>query len=117
MNVKIQPKMSRSQAQALEREIRRQCVEKTRQYEYLLDTVAVYVLHTQFGFGEQRLKRFYDALFTERRAMQERYECEPGDDMAEYAMYCKLRDAGIDFKAMFDEHNDEHRFGAKVSRR
>lgn len=42
--------------------------------------------------------------------MQERYQCEIGDDMAEYAMYCKLRDAGIDFKAMFEEHNEEHRF-------
>lgn len=110
MNVRIQPQMTRSQAHALEREIRRQCVEKTRHYEYMLDTVAVYVLHKHFGFGAERLKRFYDALFTERKAMQERYQCEIGDDMAEYAMYCKLRDAGIDFKAMFEEHNEEHRF-------
>ena len=116
MNVKIQPQMTRSQAHALEREIRRQCVEKTRQYEYLLDTVAIYVLHTQFGFGEQRLRKFYDALFTERQAMQDRYQYEIGDDLAEYAMFCKLRDAGIDFKAMFDEHNGEHRFGARLSR-
>lgn len=53
MNVRIQPQMTRSQAHALEREIRRQCVEKTRHYEYMLDTVAVYVLHKHFGFGAE----------------------------------------------------------------
>lgn len=116
MKAILQPKMTQSQAKALEREIRRQCVAKTKQYEYLLDTVAIYVLHTHFGFGEQRLRKFYDALFTERRAMQERYQYEDGDDLAEFAMFCKLKDAGIDFKAMFEEHENEHRFKARVSK-
>ena len=116
MNVRIQPQMTRSQAHALEREIRRQCVEKTMRYEYLLDTVAVYVLHTQFGFGAERIKRFYDALFAERKSLQERYQLNPDDDMAEYVMFRRLKDAGIDFEAMFNEHNGEHRFGVRFSK-
>lgn len=116
MNVIIPEKMTARQARSLDAEIRRQCVAKTRQYEYLLDTVSVYVLHTVFGFGETRLRRFYNALFAERKAMQERYEGSDSDDLAEFAMYCKLKDAGIDFKAMFEEHDNEHRFKAKVTR-
>ena len=116
MNVRLPERMTSRQAKALEGEIRRQCVAKTRQYEYLLDTVAVYVLHTQFGFGEQRLRKFYDALFAERKAMQERYEGSDSDDLAEFAMYWKLKEAGIDFKAMFEEHENEHRFKARLGK-
>ena len=92
MNVILPEKMTARQARSLDAEIRRQCVAKTR------------------------LRRFYDALFAERKAMQERYEGSDSDDLAEFSMYCKLKDAGIDFKAMFEEHDNEHRFKAKVTR-
>ena len=87
MKARIPHKFSNSQMSAMEREIRKQCVEKVEQYDCLMDTVSLWVLHQEFGFGAKRLKRFYDALFTERKAMQERYEGTDCDDMAEFAMW------------------------------
>ena len=116
MNAIIREKMTTRQVRAIEPDVRRMCVEKTRQYELLIDTCILYVLHVlpQTRFGKKRLKRVYDALFTVRKEMQERYQCSVGDDMGDYAMYCKLKDDGIDVEEMFNEH--EHRFKAKVTR-
>jgi hypothetical protein len=113
MKARIPHKLSTSQVKSMESEIRKQCVKQTQQYECLIDTVSLWVLHTHFGFGAKRLKRFYDAVFTERQAMQERYEGTDSDDMAEFAMYSKLKDRGINVKEMF-EAQEKHRFVAKV---
>lgn len=106
-------KFSNAQKQSLKSEIRKQCVAQTQQYEMLIDTVSLWVLHTHFGFGAERLKHFYEAVFTERKAMQERYEGTDSDDMAEFAMYSKLKERSIDIKEMF-EAQEKHRFIAKV---
>lgn len=116
MNVRLPEKMTARQARSLDAEIRRQCVAKTRQYELLMDTCLLYVLHIlpQTRFGKKKLKCVYDALFTVRKEMQERYQCSVGDNMGDYAMFCKLKEDGIDVEEMFNEH--EHRFKAKVTR-
>ena len=113
MKARIPHKFTNSQKKSMESEIRKQCVEQVEQYEYLIDTVILWVLHTHFGFGAKRLNRFYNAMFAERKAMQERYEGTDSDDMAEFAMYYKLKERGINVKEMF-ESQEKHRFVAKV---
>lgn len=113
MNAIIPTKLTARQVKSIEGEIRKQCVQKTAQYEFLLDCVAIYVLHTEFGFGKERLERFYDLLFDLRQEMQERYEGTDADDIAEYAMFSRLKDDGINMAEMFNKH--EHRFVPKVN--
>ena len=90
MKAKIPFRLSAAEKKALDEEIRRQCVDVTGQYELDLDTVAIYILHTVFGFGEKRLKRFYSAMFAKRKEIQAYYQGERHDNTAEVAMRHRL---------------------------
>ena len=39
-----------------------------------MDAVVLYALHETFGFGADRLHRFYEAFVAEYRALQDHYE-------------------------------------------
>lgn len=98
----------------LVQEIRTECVEQTRGYEVQLDAVTLFVLHTEFGFGKQRLQRFYDALFAKRREMQEKFQM-PGED-DDYAIWHFLLEDGIDVEQMYREQDqrDREKFKVKI---
>jgi len=93
-------------------EARKQCIEQLRQYEMELDSVALYVLHTKFGFGKKRLERFYDMLFEEREAMKAEFGKTDDATIGEYAMRWILKEQGIDVEEMFSRHKS--RFIPKV---
>lgn len=98
----------------LVQEIRTECVAQTRAYEVQLDAVTLFVLHTEFGFGKQRLQRFYDALFSKRKEMQERFQM-PGED-DDYAIWHFLLEDGIDVEQMYREQDqrDREKFKVKI---
>lgn len=98
---------------ALHEEIRRQCIEQTAQYEAELDVVVLYALHNIFGFGKERLERFYREMFKLRNEMKERYGTSEDDTMGDFAMYIKLKEIGVDVQALYDEMN-EKKFKVKV---
>lgn len=58
-----------------------------------IDAVILYTLHSQFGFGKERLRRFYDAVKSTRDGMVKRYEYE---DDALFACKHKLEEIGVD---------------------
>ncbi|MBO5701337.1 MAG: hypothetical protein J6S71_02755 [Clostridia bacterium] len=103
-------KPTSAQRKAMLSEIRRQCVENTRKYEIELDSVTLYVLHRFFGFGKKRLQLFYSIMFKERKAMQDFFEDEDGECIAEYAMRQELRKDGIDVEKMYNEQVDPRKF-------
>ena len=103
-------KMTSRQRRAALAEIRRQCVENTQKYEIELDSVTLYILHRFFGFGRKRLQRFYDLMFAERQSMQDFFEDDDGDCIAEYAMRSELKKDGIDVEAMYNAKVDPRRF-------
>jgi predicted subunit of tRNA(5-methylaminomethyl-2-thiouridylate) methyltransferase len=91
---------------------REQCIEQLRQYEMELDSVTLYVLHTEFGFGKQRLERFYHKMFELREAMQAEFGETDDSTIGEFAMRHLLKNEGIDVEEMFSRHKS--RFIAKV---
>ena len=79
---------------AIDAEILRQCAEFNRKNELEMDSVILWVLHERFGFGEMRLRKFFDSYAVELDALEKRYEM--GDeDMAWLCRY-KLKEYGID---------------------
>lgn len=93
-------------------EARAQCIEQLRQYEMELDSVVLYVLNTEFGFGKGRLERFYHKMFEQRTAMQNEFGETDDSTIGEYAMRWILKEKGIDVEEMFSRHKS--RFIAKV---
>ena len=98
---------------AINDEIRRQCIEQTKQYEVELDVVVLYALHSIFGFGKERLERFYREMFKLREDMKARYGTSADDTMGDFAMYVKLKERGVDVQALYEEMN-ERKFKVRV---
>lgn len=85
------PGMSKN---AMDREIRRQLAEYNEKNDTEIDSMVLYILHNEFGFGEKRLKRFHDSFIEELKNLQERYLMEDAD--IPWLCTRKLKDAGID---------------------
>lgn len=86
---------------AMDMEIKRQLAEYTRKYEADLNATILYVLHEQLGFGEQRLKKFFDRFSVEIDALVKYYEMDEED--AAWLCTRKLLDMGIDVEKWCDE--------------
>ena len=52
--------LTSAEKKAMNMEIERQLAEYTRKHEVELNAMILYVLHEQLGFGEQRLRKFFD---------------------------------------------------------
>lgn len=95
--MKANVSLTQAQRRAMRQEIRRQLAEYNAHNGLETCSLVLYVLHEEFGFGEKRLKRFYDAFKPAIDEMTERY-CmhDPGDDV--WLATRKLREAGIDIE-------------------
>ena len=85
----------------MDMEIERQLAEYTRKHEADLNATILYVLHEQLGFGEQRLRKFFDRFSVEIDALVKYYEMD--DEDAEWLCTRKLLDMGIDVEKWCDE--------------
>ena len=101
MNIKLNPdSIRRAVMQEEARKIAHEAVvdqidDKARSY----DTAIAYVLHTEFGFGEQRISRFLRAVVDAHVYTRERYGVRYQDS----AYYQLLRRDGIDMEKIEDE--------------
>lgn len=84
--------------EALQTEIHNRLVEQERKVSIDIDTSVLWVLHVKYGWGKQRLKTFYNALFEEHRNVRQFYGI---DDV--YPERMKLKERGIDVEAWYDE--------------
>ena len=78
--------------------------EMNRQNEDELDAMVLYILHEEFGFGEKRLRRFYDRFSEGLRELGQRYAMENFDDKI-WLCQKKLREAGIDISKWKEKEN------------
>lgn len=78
----------------MDMEIRRQLAEYNDKNDAEIDSMVLYILHKEFGFGEKRLKQFHDSFVTELKNLQDRYLMEDVD--IPWLCTRKLKDAGID---------------------
>ena len=89
-----------AETKAMNIEINRQILEADTKYSTDVDAMILWVLHSCFGFGKKRLKRFYDEFSAEHQRLREYYEMP--DDGAWLCKH-KLKDIGVDV----DKWNDE----------
>lgn len=102
--------MSKEIREALEAEADRMAkkaiAEMNRDNEEELDAMVLYILHEEFGFGEKRLKRFYDRFAQGLRDLGERYDMNEYDDRL-WLCQRQLREAGVDISKWKGEKEDE----------
>lgn len=104
-------KMRSETRQAMEAEAERMAkeaiAEMNRENEAELDAMVLYILHEEFGFGEKRLRRFYERFAEGLRELGERYAM---NEYEERLWLCQrqLREAGIDISKWGKEKEDNH---------
>ena len=90
--------LSPTQRKAMMAEINRQILEQDKKYKLDMDAAVLWVLHESFGFGEKRLKRFFNAFSEKHEELRNYYELE-GDANTWLCRYLLKRDAGVDIEA------------------
>ena len=94
-----------AERKAMELEIKRQIAEYDKKHERDLEATALWVLHDIFGFGKDRLKKFYDSYSDSIEALAKHYEMDQDDQ----AWLCeeKLREFGVDLDIWEQEKKGE----------
>lgn len=83
-------------------EIHKNLIEKEKDLALDVDTCVLWTLHSKYGWGKQRLRKFYLALFEEHLNMRRYYDIE---DM--YPERIKLKEIGVDVEAWYNELFDK----------
>ena len=86
---------------AMKKEIRRQIAEQEKIYIQGIDVMFLWALHTEFGFGRERLIRAYKAIGREYEEMRRFFETDEVFP-AEY----KLREIGVDIEKFRNDDFD-----------
>ena len=73
--------LTTSEKKAINMEIRRQLAEMVKNNMEEVDATVLYVLMTEFGFGEKRLRRFHDTFCEQITELVNRYEMDSNDDV------------------------------------
>ncbi len=98
---------SKAEQKAMEMEINRQCAEAQMKLSIDIDSMVLYTLATEFGFGKKRLRRMYEALKKGHDALLEYYHMDPKD--GPYLARRKLKEIGVDIEQWDKEvHGDEN---------
>lgn len=94
-SVKLSPEIREAMNAEAERMAKLAIDEMNRDNEDELDAMALYILHEEFGFGEKRLKRFYERFSLGLRELGEKYQM---NEYEERLWLCqrKLKEIGID---------------------
>lgn len=85
--------LSKKEQEAMNKEINRQIIEREQQFFLDYDCMVLWTLHTQLGFGEKRLKKFYESFTEQHKELIDYYKCD--DDSGKLCRH-KLKDIGYD---------------------
>lgn len=97
--MKAREQFTAEQKKQLSAEIRKQVAVENERYERDYDTLILYVLHTEFGFGRERLFRFYREMATARRDLKSFYKSDSGTSdptIDIFAMRKRLAESNLD---------------------
>ena len=99
-----------AERKAMNMEIHRQFAEISRSHSIEIDSIILWLLHEEFGFGEKRLRRFYDLFRPSVEDLADRYELCANDLKDDMAWICthKLKDIGIDLE-QWEKENAERK--------
>ena len=88
--------LSRDQKQIINREVRRRVFAEHLKGGANFDALVLWTLHKHFGFGKDRLRKFFDAFLDEYKDLKEYYELD-GDTA--YVAVEGLKAIGVDVYA------------------
>ena len=80
----------------------------------IYDLTMLWTLHTDFGFGAVRLKRFYADFCKNYRYMRDRYYCEGDEELFgsrtdAYVIKERLKEIGFDYDKEVKELTEDER--------
>lgn len=86
---------------AMDMEIERQLAEWNLKNARELASMSIWILHEEFGFGPERLKRFFMAFHKNIDELNARYRPDKGEDDLDSKFLCslKVKEYGIDLDA------------------
>lgn len=88
---------TKAEQKAMDMEIRRQLAEYDEKNTTEIDAIVLWVLMSEYGFGEKRLRQFHDRFAPALRRLVEYYRMDT-EDMP-WLCTQKLLDKGIDVRA------------------
>ena len=88
--------LSPKEKKALDLEVRRAIAAEEQKFDRAMDAMVLYTLHREFGFGKDRLRRFYEAFLAGRNELIERYQ-SPEDNA--WIAEQELKRLGVDLDA------------------
>lgn len=83
-------------------EIHKSIIEKEKILSLDIDTCVLWTLHIKYGWGKQRLKKFYTDLFEEHLRMRQFYDIDEP-----YPERMKLKEKGADVETWYNELFDD----------
>ena len=107
MNAIRRYSMSKEEKRALHAEVARQARQISDRFSLEVDATILWALHEEFGFGAERLRRFYDCVYQNREALLRRYDMH---DDAEFILLHKLREIGADVRKWSEEQTEHVTF-------
>ena len=105
--VKLAPEIKEAMNAEAERMAKLAINDMNRDNEDELDAMALYILHEEFGFGEKRLKRFYERFSLGLKELGERYQMNEYEDRL-WLCKKKLKEIGIDISEWRGEKDEVH---------
>ena len=97
--------LTAAERKAMEMEIARQVAAFDRENMLNIDAVILWELHEQFGFGADRLRRFFDGFGKRFNDLTRHYEMESSD--GPYICLEKLKEIGVDLEKWMEESDEE----------
>ena len=93
--------LNKAEQKALDQEIKRQIVEHDNRFDIDKESMILWMLHTEFGFGPKRLKRAWELFYSESQKLRDYYLLDEGDEP--WIARQKLKEIGCDVEAWYQE--------------
>ena len=97
------PLLTSAQRKALHDEVYRQVLDLDKKLNMDNDATVLWTMHVCFGFGAERLRKFWDTAFKEHQRLRDVYELGAEDDGWLYRE--KLKRIGVDIEQWYEEKN------------
>ena len=104
--------LNAAERKAFDMEARRILAEHTRKHELEIEAIVIRQLRRLTGWGETRLKRFYDSFAPELYSLVDRYEMEDVD--APWLCTKELTDEGFDIEQWHRERYPNEKYTVEI---
>lgn len=92
---------TKAEEKAFNMEVERQLAEWNMEHDKELTAMSLWILHEEFGFGPERLKKFFMNFYKDIYALNARYLADEGENDLDSLYLCqmKIKEYGIDLDA------------------